>query len=109
MESVALLRLVSESTRHAILSALRRGPCTVGELVAAIGGEQSNVSHHLRHLRHAGLLVATKRGREQTYRLSDDEIGDILSRVENLGAKLDAVAYQAAVGIPTDAAFHGYG
>ncbi|MES2153775.1 MAG: metalloregulator ArsR/SmtB family transcription factor [bacterium] len=109
MDSAALLRLISESTRHGLLKALRGGERTVGELVAALGDEQSNVSHHLATLRREGLVSARRAGRKQVYRLADAEVGRMLDQVDALATRLDHVAYTAALGIPTDPAFHGYG
>ncbi len=109
MESAALLRLISEATRYGLLKALRSGERTVSELVAAVGDEQSNVSHHLATLRKEGLVAARRAGRKQVYRLADAEVGRMLDQVDALAARLDQVAYTTALGIPTDPAFHGYG
>ncbi len=109
MDAVALLRLVSEDTRHALLDALRGGEKTVGQLVAALGDEQSNVSHHLGTLREAGLVLARRDGRSQVYRLADAEVSKVLEQVEALAARLEQLAYTSSLGLPIDAGFHGYG
>jgi len=109
MDAAQVLRLVSEDTRHAILDALRGGERTVGELVALLDDEQTNVSHHLGTLREAGLVTARKDGRHQRYRLADAEVAKVLEQVEALAAKLDQVAYTASLGLPTGPDFHGYG
>lgn len=109
MDSVALLRLVSEKTRHALLEELRKGERTVGHLVTALGDEQSNVSHHLGTLREAGLVLARKQGRNQVYRLADQAVAKILEQVEALAARLEQLAYTSSLGLPVDAGFHGYG
>lgn len=109
MDSAALLRLISESTRHALLRNLREGERTVSQLVAAVQDEQSNVSHHLATLRREGIVAARKSGRTQVYRLADAEVGRMLDQVDAIAARLDRVAYSAALGLPADAAFHGYG
>ncbi len=109
MDSVALLRLVSEETRHAILDALRQGEKTVNDLVTKLADEQSNVSHHLGTLRDAGLVAVRRAGRNQFYRLSDPEVAKVLDQVEALAARLEHVAYTSSLGISVDASFHGYG
>lgn len=109
MDAVALLRLVSEGTRHAILEELRKGERTVAELVAALADEQSNVSHHLATLRQAGLVVARRDGRNQRYRLADAEVAKVLEQVEALASRLEQLAYSASLGLPADPGFHGYG
>jgi ArsR family transcriptional regulator len=109
MDSVALLRLVSEGTRHAILDELRKGERSVNGLVAVLADEQSNVSHHLGTLREAGLVSARKDGRHQYYRLADSEVAKVLEQVESLAARLEQLAYTSSLGLPVDAGFHGYG
>lgn len=109
MDAVALLRLVSEATRHALLDQLRQGERTVGQLVEALHDEQSNVSHHLGTLRDAGLVVCRRDGRKQVYRLADAELGRILEQVEALAGRMEQMAYTTSLGLPMDAAFHGYG
>lgn len=109
MDSAALLRLVSERTRHALLSALRSGERSVGQLVEELQDEQTNVSHHLATLRQASLVAVRRAGRRQVYRLSDPEVGRLLDQVEALAAKLDQVAYVSALGLPVQPAFQGYG
>ena len=109
MDAVALLRLVSESTRHALLDELRKGDRTVTQLVEALQDEQSNVSHHLGTLREAGLVVCRRDGRRQHYRLADAEVAKVLEQVESLAARLEQLAYTSSLGLPVDAGFHGYG
>jgi ArsR family transcriptional regulator len=109
MESAALLRLISERTRHGILLALRAGEQSVGQLVAELDDEQTNVSHHLSVLRRNGLVACRRAGRSQLYRLAAPEVARMLVEVEALAGKLDQVAYTTALGLPTDPAFHGYG
>jgi ArsR family transcriptional regulator, virulence genes transcriptional regulator len=109
MDAASLLRLVSEGTRHRILTELRGGERTVGDLVAALRDEQSNVSHHLATLREAGLVASRREGRTQRYRLADPEVGRVLEQVEALAARLDRLAYSSLLGLPSDPAFHGYG
>lgn len=109
MDAVALLRLVSEQTRHSLLDALRGGEKTVGQLVDLLHDEQTNVSHHLGTLREAGLVHARRDGRSQVYRLADAEIAKVLDQVAALAARLEQLAYTSSLGLPLDAGFHGYG
>jgi DNA-binding transcriptional ArsR family regulator len=109
VDQVALLRLISESTRHGLLAAMRGGEKTVGELVEAVKGEQSNVSHHLAVLRKAGLVAVRRDGRQQRYRLADAEVGRLLDQVRHVAVQLEQVAYTASLGLPVDPSFHGYG
>jgi DNA-binding transcriptional ArsR family regulator len=109
VDSPALLRLISEATRQGILRELRAGEKPVGDLVALLQDEQSNVSHHLSVLRDAGLVASRREGRRILYRLADAEVGRLLAQVEALANRLDTVAYTSSLGLQTDPQFHGYG
>jgi DNA-binding transcriptional ArsR family regulator len=50
----------------------------VGDLAEAVGMEQSAVSHQLRLLRHLGLVVARRQGRNSLYELYDDHLSELL-------------------------------
>jgi ArsR family transcriptional regulator len=59
---------------------LHAGPCSVNELAEAAGMEPSAVSHQLRLLRHLGLVVGNRRGRQVIYDLHDDHVGELLEQ-----------------------------
>ena len=63
LEKVARkFRLLGEPMRLKILQALCREPLTVGEIVAATGATQSNISKHLALLASAGVIKRQKDG-----------------------------------------------
>jgi DNA-binding transcriptional ArsR family regulator len=68
----ALFRILADPTRRRILDLLaERGDMTVGELAAQFPGlVPSGISKHLMGMREAGLVSATRRGRQQVYRLN---------------------------------------
>ncbi|HET6399520.1 MAG TPA: metalloregulator ArsR/SmtB family transcription factor [Candidatus Thermoplasmatota archaeon] len=109
MDRSSLLRLLGDPTRAAILEALVANERAVADLVELTGDEQSNVSHHLRHLREAGLVVARRHGRRQLYRFTDPEVGRLLGELVATASRLEQACYTARLGIPADAGFHGYG
>jgi DNA-binding transcriptional ArsR family regulator len=74
----ATLQALTAPSRLLILSRLREGPCTVGELTAAVGMEQSAVSHQLRLLRTMGLVTSARTGRNVTYGLYDEHVASLL-------------------------------
>ena len=79
-----LFRGLGDPSRLSLLDALRRGPLTVSELVAATGRSQSNVSNHLACLRDCGLVTAEPAGRFVTYHLSDERVGELIALAETL-------------------------
>ena len=66
-----LFRGLADPSRLAILEALRPGPLSVGQIVAATGLSQPNASNHLRCLSECGLVAGEARGRFVDYRLAD--------------------------------------
>lgn len=66
------LKVLSDSTRLAVMELLMKNPSHVGPLVDALGVEQSLLSHHLRILREAGLVVADRDGKSVLYSLAPD-------------------------------------
>ncbi|MFI6468991.1 ArsR/SmtB family transcription factor [Streptomyces sp. NPDC050516] len=74
----ATVQTLTTPSRLLILSRLRRGPHSVTELAAAIGMEQSAVSHQLRLLRALGLVVGHRDGRRIVYTLYDTHVAQLL-------------------------------
>jgi DNA-binding transcriptional ArsR family regulator len=72
LEKVAeQFHMLSEPMRLKILQALRVEPQAVGEIVAATGTTQSNVSKHLWLLSSAGIITRHKDGQFVYYGLSN--------------------------------------
>jgi DNA-binding transcriptional ArsR family regulator len=66
-----VLRALAEPIRLRILSLLRDGPRTVGELTDRLGSRQYQTSRHLGALRELGLVLGERDGRHVRYRLTD--------------------------------------
>lgn len=75
------MQALAAPSRVRILSRLREGPCSVNELVKAVGMEQSAVSHQLRLLRNLRLVVMQRQGRNSVYALHDDHVAMLLDEV----------------------------
>jgi len=71
---------LATTSRVRILSRLSAGACSVGELADAVEMEQSAVSQQLRVLRHLGLVVGDRRGRQVIYALHDDHVAGLLAQ-----------------------------
>jgi DNA-binding transcriptional ArsR family regulator len=74
------MQALAASSRVRILGRLRESPCSVGELAAAVAMEQSAVSHQLRLLRHLGLVIGERRGRQIVYALHDSHVADLFDQ-----------------------------
>jgi ArsR family transcriptional regulator len=79
------LKVLADDTRLSVLRLLMKGPKRVGELNDVLGLDQSLLSHHLKTLRHAGLVEATRDGKAVLYRLAPNVQGTSSGEAINLG------------------------
>jgi ArsR family transcriptional regulator, nickel/cobalt-responsive transcriptional repressor len=73
------MQALAAPSRVRILSRLGVGACSVGQLAFDVGMEQSAVSQQLRVLRHLGLVVGERAGRQIIYALHDDHVRALLN------------------------------
>lgn len=82
----AILKVLADDTRLAVVRRLMSGPQQVGEINAVLHLEQSLLSHHLRVLRDAGLVESERDGKAVRYRLAERVFADARARDSiNLG------------------------
>lgn len=91
--AVLLLSCMAHPIRLAVLARLHKvGPADVGTLRHELDVDQSGLSHHLRQLRDAHLVVGDRNGRRIVYRLHDAHVGCIVDDTLAHAAELDAEA-----------------
>lgn len=73
-----LFKVLGNETRLQLLVLVDDEPSTVGGLVERAGISQPLVSQHLRTLREAGLVSATRAGREVTYEVTDHHVTHVV-------------------------------
>lgn len=76
-----LCKAMNDPKRLMLLYALAGGPRSVGELTAAIGASQTNVSQHLAILRERGLVLADRHGARVMYSLRYPELLDAIDQL----------------------------
>ena len=69
--------------RLMILAKLRDGACCVCKIIPYVGGEQSNVSHHLAILRNANIVRSEKHGLEVWYEVINPLIFKLIDIVDD--------------------------
>lgn len=74
------MQVLAAPSRVRILGELRQGPQAVNVLSAAIGMEPSAVSHQLAQLRHMGLVVGERQGRQVVYALHDPHVAELIDQ-----------------------------
>jgi len=74
-------RVLGEPMRIKLLDHLREGDATVGELQAALGASQQNISKHLGILHTAGMVTRTKDGNHARYSIADDGVFELCEQV----------------------------
>jgi ArsR family transcriptional regulator len=85
--TVQLLKGFADDTRLRILCLLRGREVCVHEIVEALDMSQSAVSHQLRVLRDARLVLHRRDGRHVYYRLADDHVREMLENALSHGAE----------------------
>jgi ArsR family transcriptional regulator, arsenate/arsenite/antimonite-responsive transcriptional repressor len=75
-DPVAFAKALADDTRQQIMGQLCCRWLNVGELVEALGGKvnQPTVSHHLKKLQEAGLVLARQEGRQHFYALNQEHL-----------------------------------
>lgn len=73
------LRAVADGNRRAILSLVRSGPRSVGDIAQALGLSQQVTSHHLQVLRAAGLASSTRAGKQHLFVVETDGLAAVQS------------------------------
>jgi len=73
-----VFRLLGEPNRLGIVLACLDAAQGVGEIGEKLGLSQSLTSHHLRLLRTARIMRATRQGRHVAYAIDDDHVRDVL-------------------------------
>ena len=80
-KAVEALRGMAYEHRLHILVRLRAGEATPTELAEAVSAHSTAVSHHLRHLIHAGLVRRRRQGRQVFYSLPSEATGRLVDDV----------------------------
>lgn len=80
-DSDELFRLLADPTRRRVLDLLaERGTLSVGQLAAEFPDlVASGISKHLMSLRAAGIVTATRQGRQQLYRIEPHALAQALA------------------------------
>ncbi|HIW63704.1 MAG TPA: metalloregulator ArsR/SmtB family transcription factor [Candidatus Stackebrandtia excrementipullorum] len=82
-----VIRLLADPLRAQIVQILAQGPACTCHLVEDTGAKQSNVSNHLRQLRHAGVVQAEPHGRFTYYHLLPEALETAATHLSALAQK----------------------
>lgn len=69
-----MFAILANETRINILRLLAEEEQCVHDIADALDMEISNISHHLRRMKDAGVVTARKEGRHKYYRVTDDHV-----------------------------------
>ncbi|PPC86030.1 MAG: ArsR family transcriptional regulator [Hyphomicrobium sp.] len=72
MDCAQIMKVLGDQTRMSVLEMLLKRPQHVHEINDQLGLDPTLLSHHLRALRDAGLVVTEREGRSILYRLSPE-------------------------------------
>ncbi|MGH7916881.1 MAG: ArsR/SmtB family transcription factor [Candidatus Binataceae bacterium] len=93
---------LADPTRRELLRRLARKPRRAGELARGFAISRPAICKHARLLKQAGLIAATKNGREQIYELAPagaEAVKELIAKLEEVGrfwdTALDAFKHYA--------------
>lgn len=90
-------RALADPTRLRILNLLRnQDEASVGEIAAAVGGSQQNISKHLAALHAEGFVARRKQGTSSLYRIADPGVHQICDGVTS-GLEAQLAELEAAL------------
>ncbi len=75
---------MSDSTRRQILTMLQKTNMTAGEIGEQFDVSGATISHHLKILREAGLIISTKEKQTITYSLNTTVFQDFLKGIADM-------------------------
>jgi DNA-binding transcriptional ArsR family regulator len=82
--SQSAFRALADQTRRDILSLLRTGPRTSGEIAAQFQSAWPTISRHLSVLKEAALVTTERRGQEIYYELNTSVFQDLVQHLIGL-------------------------
>lgn len=77
----ARFKVLSEPLRLRMLQEMEDGELSVGELTAAVGATQPNVSKHLKILQDAGIVARKQEGNTVIYSVADKSVLELCDLV----------------------------
>ena len=77
-------KALSDKTRREILTLLRAGPLSVGEIGEHFNISGATLSHHLSILRQADLIIDSRKGKFIYYELNTTVLDDIIVWIKSL-------------------------
>jgi DNA-binding transcriptional ArsR family regulator len=78
-------RALADQTRREILTMLRSGPRTSGEIASRFDSTWPTISRHLSVLRDAGLVLTQRKGQEIYYELNTSVFQDLVQHLLEWG------------------------
>lgn len=79
---------LSDDTRRRILTLLRAGSKSAGEISSAFSLSKPTISHHLKVLEEAALVRSERRGTSVVYTLQSNVLEDLARSVLDLAAEM---------------------
>lgn len=83
----AIAKTLAHSHRLQLMELIAQGERSVDVLAQRSGLPIANASQHLQHLRRAGLVTTTRKGKFVYYRLADDAVLDLLAAIRRIAER----------------------
>src|SRR3990172_10488659 len=90
-------KALAHPNRLELIEAIAQGERSVDALAKSCNRTVSNVSHHLRIMRDAGLLISRKEGQQVIYGLADERVTDVVAGIRKI-AELHLAGVERIIG-----------
>nr|WP_183539533.1 autorepressor SdpR family transcription factor [Lactovum miscens] len=80
-----MFKALSDPTRRKIISMLRKEDMTAGDIAAKFNMTKPSISHHLKMLKQASLVLDERNGQKIIYTLNTSVFQEIVSWIFDLG------------------------
>ena len=82
MNGVNLLKCICDETRFDILELLQKNnELCVSDFVNNLKKDQPLISHHLKTLKHCGIVKSRGEGKKMMYSISSNQLSDLINKI----------------------------
>lgn len=92
---------LADPTRRTVFERIAKRPCSVSELARDLPVSRPAVSQHLKVLKHAGLVIDTRAGKQHIYRIDPAGLAAYRAELDRFWTKTLA-AYKNTVEKPSE-------
>lgn len=89
MNGIYLLKCICDETRFEILENLQKNnELCVNDFVNKLKKDQPLISHHLKTLKHCGIVKSRNEGKKALYSISNNQLSELITNITRTSKKI---------------------